>query len=55
MLHLPQPATFTWNLWHVLGGGSAVDKTTCLLLFNYVALEPICASTVSVNDEAQEV
>jgi hypothetical protein len=36
-------------------GGSAVDKTACLLLFIYVALEPICASTVSVNDEAQEV
>ena len=36
-------------------GGSAVDKTVCLLLFNYVALELICASTVSVNDEAQEV
>jgi hypothetical protein len=36
-------------------GGSAVDKTMCLLLFNYVTLEPLCGSTVSVNDEAQEV
>jgi hypothetical protein len=58
VLHLLQPATFSWTLGLVHGGGGgggAVDKTICLLLFNYVALEPTRASTLSVNVEAREI